>query len=102
MEGNQLVADQVVARGESGWDCAGPLLIAANKLGNVPPRGGFGVEEDLDAVSVEASLVNLEPTRTRAIAGTEGTSTLVHPDQDWSLAVCPLSPDSRDAVAWLN
>jgi hypothetical protein len=102
VQGNELVAHQVVARGKASGDRAGPLLVAANELGNVPARGRLGVEEDGDAVAVEAALVNLEPLRARAVAGAEGAGALVHPDHDGALAVRPLLPSRRDGVTWLR
>lgn len=99
VEGDQLVADEVVARGEALGNRASPSLVAPNELGDIPARRRLSVEEYLDAVTVETSLIDLEPAATRAIAGAEGTRALVHPDNDRSLAVCPLLPDSGDAIA---
>lgn len=99
MEGDQLVADEVVARGKPLGDSAGPGLVTADEFGDIPARRRLGVEEDLGAVAVEAGLVDLEPPRPGAVAGAEGAGALVHPHDDGSLAVCPLAPDGGDAVA---
>lgn len=99
VEGNQLVADEVVARGEPLGNGAGPGLVTANELGDVPARRRLGVEEDLGAVAVEAGLVDLEPACPGAVAGAEGAGALVHPHDDGSLAVRPLAPYGGDAVA---
>jgi hypothetical protein len=99
MEGDQLVADEIVARSKTLRDRAGPRLVSTNQLGDVPARRSLGVEEDCDAVAVEAGLVNLEPVGPGPVAGAEGSGALVHPDDDGALAVCPLAPGGRDAVA---
>jgi hypothetical protein len=99
VQSNQLVADQVVAGSKSGGDLAGPALVAANKLGNIPAGAGLSVKEDGRAVAVEAGLVNLEPVGAGAVARGEGAGALVHPDDDGALAVSPLLPGGRDGVA---
>lgn len=68
MQGDQLVADQVVSWGKSLRDLAVPRLVAAHQLGNRPARGPLGVEEDRLAVSAEATLVDLEPASPRTVA----------------------------------
>lgn len=99
VEGDQLVPDEVVARREALGDGAGPLLVAADELGDVPARGPLGVEEDGLAVALEAGLVDLEPARPGPVARREGPRALVHPHQDRALGVRPLAPDGRDLVA---
>lgn len=95
VQGDELVADEVVARSERSGDPAGPRLVAADQLGNVPARGGLAVEEDLGAVPKEARLVNLEPPAARPVARAKGPRALVHPHEDRALAVRPLLPDRR-------
>lgn len=99
MKGDQLMADEIIARSKTLRDGAGPRLVSTNQLGDVPARGRFRVEEDRDAVAVEAGLVDLEPVRPGPVAGAEGSGALVHPDDDGALAVRPLAPGGRDAVA---
>lgn len=102
MQSNQLVADEIVACGQAGRDRAGPALVAADELGNVPAARGLGVEEHGLAVAVEAGFVNLEPVGAAAVARGEVAGALVHPHDDGSLGVRPLAPDGLDAVAGLD
>lgn len=61
MQGDKLVADEVVARGKGCGDGAGPLLVATDKLGDLPAGWVLAVEEDLLAVTLEASLRCVRP-----------------------------------------
>ena len=99
VEGDELVADEVVAGGEPGGDGAGEALVTTNELGDAPAAGGLGVEEDGGAVAGEARLVDLEPAGAGAVAGGEVAGALVHPDDDGALGVRPLGPDGLDGVA---
>lgn len=98
VQGDQLVTEEVVARGETLGDGAGPLLVSADELGDVPAGRTLGVEEDGLAVAFEAGLVDLEPAGAGAVAGGEGAGALVHPHEDGALGVGPLLPDGRDLV----
>jgi len=98
VQGDELVAHEVVAGRQVLGDGTLPLT-AADDLGNVPTRGLLGVEEDLNAVAVEAGLVDLKPAGAVARARAEGALALVQPDQDRALAIRPLLPDGRDPAA---
>ena len=99
MQRNQLVPNQIIPRRQARGDLARPLLVPAHQLGNIPPRRPLGVEEDLDAVAVEAGVVDLEPACAGAVARGEGARALVHPDEDGALGVGPLAPCGGDGVA---
>lgn len=102
MKSNQLVADEIVARSKPSRDRAAPGLVAADKGSDTPARRHLRVEEDGVAGPGEAALVNLEPARTRAVAGAEGTSTLEQPDHDGALGVRPLGPGGADGVTGVD
>lgn len=101
VKGNQLVANEIVSRSKPRRNSASPLLVATNKLGNIPPRRVLRVEEHAVA-SLEATLINLEPAGARPVAGAEGARALVHPDDDGALGVGPLLPDGADLGAGLD
>lgn len=98
MQGNELVTDEVVSWRKTLGN-RGRVLAAAIQLGNFPSTGLLGVEEDGCTIAAEASLGDLEPACAVAGAAAECARALVHPDQDWALAVSPLLPDSSHFVA---
>ncbi len=63
---------------------------------------GITYKEDLDTVTLETSLINLEPAGTRAVAATELAGALVEPDEDGALTVSPLLPDGGDVISRLR
>lgn len=110
------MADEVVAGGEIRRDLARPLerLHVENK--NVSNQdfldrrlmktsvtyinnNGGAPAIPAQRRRVHAHLVDLEPVLALAVTGREGTGTLVHPDHDRPLLVCPLGPNSCDVLA---
>lgn len=115
MESEQLVADEVVARGEVGGNLARPLEslregyhCVSNQV-SLPTRWKEAattyINDNRSAPTISAQrwlghahLVNLEPALALAVAGGEGAGALVHPDHDGALLVRPLAPDGRDVL----
>lgn len=98
MKSDKLVTDEVVARCKALRDSRG-VRAATIQLRNRPATRALRVEEDGLAIAAEAGLRNLEPACSVTRAAAESAGALVHPDQDRSLAVCPLLPDSGNFVS---
>jgi hypothetical protein len=91
VEGQQLVADEVVAGLEAGGDLARPLLGVVYDAGSpvVAVQAGTG----------QTLLIDLEPLLLLSVARAEAALARVHPHHHRSLLVRPLRPDGRDVRA---
>lgn len=91
MEGQELVADEVVAGLEGLGDGAGPLEVLQDVRGSPVLAVHHGAREAL--------LVNLEPLLALAVAGSELGVARVHPHHHGALRVGPLLPERSNGAA---
>jgi len=91
VKSKELVSDQVVAWCETCGNSACPLEVCENIVRS--PGGST------EGRCCHALLVNLEPAFTITRARGEITSTLEHPNHDWTLRMCPLLPYGSDLRA---